>query len=194
MPAVRRKADRMSLTEATPAVAEPEKPAVQSGCPDVRLARPEDRAAILDLCFRLGEENAVFPIAREKVEALVDKALSRETGALMGVSTKDDILCGCICLDMVSMWYSSVAFITDIFNYLSPEYRKTNLARQQLRFAKMVADQFGLPLFVAIMTTIRTETKMNLYAAEKFTQVGGQFVYIPQPIRHLFKESWQIGA
>lgn len=176
------------------ATTETEHRQLQSACPDVRLGRPEDRAAILDLCYRLADENAVFPLAREKVEALVDKALSRETGALMGVSTKDDILCGCICLDMVSMWYSSVAFITDIFNYLSPEYRKTNLARQQLRFAKMVADQFGMPLFVAIMTTIRAETKMNLYAAEKFRQVGGQFVYIPEPIRHLFKESWRIGA
>lgn len=162
-------------------------------CPDVRLGVPADHDGVFKLALRLAEENAAFPVNTAKVDAVINKALAMSQGSVMGVSgPKDEEPRGFICLDMVRHWYSDVLFIADVANYVAPEYRvnSASYAKQQLRFGKKVADNFGMPFFASITSTKFTQAKMRLYERE-MANCGGQFFYIPEPIRHLFEGSFQ---
>jgi len=149
---------------------------------DVRLATEADRAGILDLCRMLHEENGIFPLRISKVEEVLDRAFRRDAvdPAFVGVVGGHDDLRGCVCIAIHSFWYAddSAKCCDELFNFVHPEHRRSDYAKQQIEFAKEIANVWGLPLMVGILSNKRTEAKVRLYE-RMLPKVGAYFVYYP---------------
>lgn len=147
--------------------------------PDVRLARPEDREAILGLTTLLHGENGLFAISPRKVEIMLDRFYNRE-GALIGVIGEIGAPVATIYLGIDQLIYTDDWTLVEQWNFVHPDHRRSNFASQLICYAKGLSDQFKLPLLVGILSNSRTEAKARLYERH-LTRAGAYFYYAQTP-------------
>jgi hypothetical protein len=74
-----------------------------------------------------------------------------------------DNLEGSILIRLSSMWYSACPLLEEYWNFVHPDYRKSERAKYMVNFAKACADKMELPLLIGIVSNDRTEAKCRLY-------------------------------
>lgn len=141
----------------------------------VRLAQPEDEAGIVELCVLLHEENGLFPLSEAKTRALVKRAIDRQGGIIGVIGDLGAPVAG-IQLALDQMYYSDQWLLNEGFNYVHPNYRKSDFAKCLIAYAKSCADKMGLPLMMGILSNHRTEEKIRLYERQ-LEKAGAYFVY-----------------
>ena len=141
----------------------------------VRLARPEDEEAIYRLLVLMHEENGLFAMDDETVKDLIHDIVSNKKG-VVGVIVEGDELQGAICLMINNLWYTREYCISDLFNFVAPAYRKSTRAKSLIQFAKTYADEIGIPLFMGIVSNVRTEAKIKLFERQ-MEKAGAFFIY-----------------
>jgi hypothetical protein len=141
----------------------------------VRLAAPEDAAAIFDLCVMLHAENGLFPLSERKVRAMIDRAFNKE-GAIIGVIGEIGKPVASIYLGLSQTVYSDSWALFEEFNFVAPEHRRTDYSKQLIAFAKSCSDKMQLPLLTGILSNQRTEAKVRLYERQ-LDKAGAYFVY-----------------
>lgn len=146
-----------------------------TNCPDVRLALPEDRDAIQNLTTMLHGENGLFAISPGKVERMLDRYYRRE-GAVIGVIGEPGAPVATIYLGVDQLIYTDDWSLTEQWNFVHPDHRRSNYARQLIAYAKQVSDGMKMPLLIGILTNKRTEAKVRLYE-QMLEKVGGYFIY-----------------
>lgn len=144
-------------------------------CPDVRMAAPEDRQAIHDLTTLLHGENGLFSIAPGKVERMLDRYYKRE-GAVIGVIGEVGAPVATIYLGVDQLVYTDEWTLVEQFNFVHPDHRRTNYARQLIAYAKHISDGMGMPLLIGILSNKRTEAKERLYG-QMLEKAGSYFIY-----------------
>lgn len=141
----------------------------------VRLAVIEDRPGLIELTTQLHGENGLFARAEDKVQRMLDRYYNRE-GAVIGVIGEVAVPVATIYLGIDQLIYTDDWALVEQWNFVHPEHRRSNYARQLIAYAKQVSDGMKLPLLTGILSNKRTEAKVRLYE-QMMEKAGAYFVY-----------------
>lgn len=142
---------------------------------NVRLAQPQDEDAIFELLTLMHEENGLFEMDADAVRALIKRVLNDKAGVI-GVIEGDDEIEGAVCLMIDKLWYAKEFCLSDLFNFVAPKYRRSTRAKSLISFAKSYSDEIGIPLFMGIVSNVRTEAKIKLLERQ-MKKAGAFFIY-----------------
>lgn len=138
----------------------------------VRPAVPEDEDKIISMISLLHEENGLFPLSERRVREYMQLYFRKE-GALIGVIGPVGDPVGSIYLKIGQPYYSETWYLEEAWNFVHPDHRRTDYAKQLLTWAKNVSTELHLPLMIGIVSNHRTEAKIRLY--EKQLEKAGAF-------------------
>jgi len=134
----------------------------------VRLATLADLEDIVGLGRLLAAENGVGDLNEDKVRIKVRQAVDRKPNdarppSICGVIGEPKTLTGMIYLEVGTLWYNDDIGLHEMWNFVHPEYRKSQRAKHLVEFAKQCAKNLDLPLHIGIISNQRTEAKVRLY-------------------------------
>lgn len=145
----------------------------------IRIAQHGDEKALYDFIAAGHNESAIYPMSTYKVNHFIDAAINRTHPIIIGVidsQTKPEIAAS-ICIVYEQLWYTDEWFLSELWNNVRPEYRRSNYAKDLLQFGKWVSDSTDRPLNIGIITTERMEAKMRLYRRQNLQQTGAYYIY-----------------
>lgn len=154
-------------------------------CPSVvRLGIPEDSQEVWRLLLAAHKENALFPLAPEKVEWIMNRALyshlipTGDTGtrAIIGVIGPVGSLEAIVFLLIGQFWYSNDHHLEEILVFTDPEHRRSHHATAIIKWMKRQVNETGLPLITGVLSTHRTEAKVRLYS--RLLPKMGEFFFV----------------
>lgn len=158
------------MSSIIPSITEPtQKPA------NIRLAEKRDEQEIFDLLKLLALENALFNVNDDKVRETIQIATDQKNG-MIGIIEQDGHVVGSVGLFIHGYWYTDDWHLQEYWNFVHPEYRRSNYAKNLIDFAKWVNENMGLILNMGIISTERTEAKVRLYGRSGLTSVGATFM------------------
>lgn len=141
---------------------------------NVRIAVSGDEDRLMKI-FRIShEDNAIAPMSEEKVMKTIKHALNRE-GSFIGIIDGAKEIEGVICATLAQMWYSDAWHYDELVNFVHPDYRKSNHAKNLMDFAKWMTEQTNVPLHIGILTAKRLDAKVRLY--QRQFKMGGAVFY-----------------
>lgn len=151
---------------------------------NVRIACRKDEDEIFNLLCSLYEENAMATIDKDKVWRMIHKG-TRDKTAIIGVIDGLKTLAATVALLPSQWWYSSEYQLEEIWNYVTPENRKSTYAKDMIQFAKWCSEEWGIPVLMGILSNKRTEAKIGLYSRQ-IQHVGALFVHnLKKEIEHV---------
>lgn len=150
----------------------------------VRVAGPKDFDEVWRLLMESHSENALFPLAEDKVRWFVNRVIypdsipPDDTGVrgVIGVIGPVGAVEGLVFLTIGSYWYSHKKHIEEFMVYVDARHRRSEHAKALIQFMKTQVELTGLPLVTGIMSTTRTEAKVRLY--ERMLPKIGAFFYL----------------
>lgn len=152
----------------------------------VRLARPQDEDAIFDLLIVMHEENGLFEMDEDAVRNMLRHVVNDQNGVIGVIEGKNGIEAA-ICLTIDKLWYAKTWCLNDVFNFVAPQHRRSTRAKSLINFAKKYADEINIPLFMGIVSNVRTEAKIKLLERQ-MRKAGAFFIYNyedEKPERHI---------
>jgi GNAT superfamily N-acetyltransferase len=141
----------------------------------VRIASPEDEAEIWGLMQEAYKEQPIMPLVKERVMEKVMMG-TRRKGGVIGVIDGKDGLEGYLIAVLSRWWYTDEWHVEELSNFVHPDHRKSQHAKNLIEFAKWFAEQMNLPLIMGIMSTKRLDAKVRLYKRQ-VTQCGAVFLH-----------------
>lgn len=144
--------------------------------PDVRLAEPADEENIMTMCQRLWEENGLFSLDEKKVAATIQRYYRRD-GVILGVIGPVGKLEASTCLALGDMHYSDEWHLSELWNYVQPEFRRSHDAEALVKFGKDCAEKMGMVLLTGIITNQHMAGKVRLYRRLLGHPAGAFFVH-----------------
>jgi GNAT superfamily N-acetyltransferase len=152
----------------------------ETGVPGVRLATKKDEGEIFGLLLMLHAENGFFTMNRDKVIAGIQWATERRGGIIYVIDEGPRVVAS---LGMVIMtdWYSDDEYLHERWNFVHPDYRKSDYAQKLLNQAKWSHEWFKargklMPFYCGINSLKRTEAKIRMYARQ-MPCIGAYFAY-----------------
>jgi hypothetical protein len=155
------------------------------GVEGVRVATPSDEDQIFALLMMLHAENGIFGVNPTKVRHGIQWATQRRGGIIFCIDEGSRIV-ATLGLLVTSDWYSDDEYLLERWNYVHPEYRKSNYARKLLEQSKWTSDFFTrgalrkgrppMPFQCGINSFERTEGKVRMYARH-MPCIGAFFMY-----------------
>ena len=146
----------------------------------VRVADERDEDELMSLCEGLHSENALFPMSAVKVRAMLRAALvgpvHMRRGIVGIVGPAGDIE-GSIFLEINSLWYSDEYVLSELWNYVRPQFRSSSNSKDMIAFAKLMSERFKLPLMIGVLSNERTEAKIRHYRQQLGAPAGAFFVH-----------------
>lgn len=142
----------------------------------VRKASSKDEPELIDMCHALWAENAMFRMNERKVKDMLARAFDGR-GGIVGVIGETGHLQAAIYLSIGQFWYTDEWCLEEIFNYVRPEFRRSDNAKNMIAFGKRAADELGIPLVIGVVSNIRTQAKVSLYKRQLSEPVGAYFAY-----------------
>jgi GNAT superfamily N-acetyltransferase len=129
-------------------------------------------------------ENGLFPLAPDKVEFFLQRALNPsliqpgDTGprGVIGVIGPVGALEGIVFVTISCFWYTHAKNLDEFIVYVDPECRKSGHARALVEWMKNQVEITGLPLMTGIISNTRTEAKCELY--RRMLPKIGEFFYL----------------
>lgn len=148
----------------------------------VRLATRRDSEDILELCRLNHEENGRGRFSEDKVWNVIVRALdvSRNDPGLIGVVGETRVE-GSLAIVVNEPWDSDDGHLACLWNFVLPEFRaKTTHSRDLLAWAKRLSEPapvgLGLPLWMGMIASPKTEAKMRLYRRQLGDPIGYTFM------------------
>lgn len=158
---------------------------LEQGVPGVRLATKADEGDIYALLVLMHAEMGFFTMNPEKVIAGIKQATDRQGGIIFVI---DDGLRAVASLGMTisnPAWYTDDEALVERWNFVHPDYRRTDYARKLLETGKWAHEWFKargklMPFVCGINSFHRTEAKIRLFA-RYMPCIGGNFMYGEPP-------------
>lgn len=138
----------------------------------VRPAVPQDEDKIVSMISLLHDENGLFPLSEKKVREYMQRYF-RQEGALIGVIGDVGDPVASVYLEIGQPYYSEAWFLNEAWNFVHPDFRRSDYAKKLIGWAKDVSETMKLPLMMGIVSNHRTEAKVRLY--EKQVEKAGAF-------------------
>lgn len=144
--------------------------------PKIRVATSADAPEIERLLHMMHAEGGMFELDMECARAMFARAFDKR-GGIIGVIGAGDSIEAMIYLLITRQWYTYQHHLEEVFNYVRPDCRKSNHARDLIGFAKNCSDELKLPLVIGVLTNIRIAPKVRLYQRELGLPAGAFFVF-----------------
>lgn len=150
----------------------------------VRVAGAQDFDEVWRLLMESHQENALFPLAEDKVRWFVNRAIYPETippedvgiRGVIGVIGPVGAVEGLVFLTIGSYWYSHEKHLEEFMVFVDPRHRRSEHAKALVSWMKLQVELTGLPLMTGIMSTSRTEAKCRLY--QRMMPKVGEFFFV----------------
>lgn len=142
----------------------------------VRLATIDDCQDILALCHMLFEENGFASLNEHKVMMTIAQGVTLD-GGMIGVIGAPGALEGVISLSFDGLWYTDDIHLSERYNFVHPDHRKSGHAKALIEFAKRSAAELGVPLIIGVISNERTEAKIRLYRRQLGEMAGAFFIH-----------------
>lgn len=155
----------------------------------VRIAVPEDEAALMALCEEARAEQGEHPLNAGKLRAILQRGIALQN-AIIGVIGPVGAPLAYIVILVDPIWYSDDKQLLELTSFVHPNARKAfvaadgtiknpTLGKELIAFAKKCADETGMHLTIGVMSNIRTEAKVRLYERQ-LPKAGAFFIYRPE--------------
>jgi GNAT superfamily N-acetyltransferase len=146
---------------------------------NIRLGVPEDVHDVMELALSACDENGFVHPNPEKLLAEIWPALNYDRGLVGLIGPEGQKPEGAVLLRIGNMWYSDQEVLEEKAIFIHPDFRsaKGGRARRLCEFSKQVADEFGLPLIIGVLSNHRTEAKIKLYERQFGKPSGAFFLY-----------------
>jgi hypothetical protein len=131
----------------------------------LRIAGPDDFQELFRICCLLHKENGQFSFSELKVREIIWRSVNRDGGLVAVIGSPSDIK-AMILLTIEEVYYSQDQEIVERWNFVRPDCRKTDYAKQMIRFAKRCAAETGLVTSLGIISDERLAAKRRLYERE----------------------------
>ena len=161
----------------------------EEGVPGVRLAKPSDEDQIFELLLLLHAENGMFGVNPFKVREGIRWA-TRRKGGIIWVVNEGPLVVASLGMLITTDWYSDDEYLLERWNYVHPNYRRSDYGRRMLEQAKATSDWFtrsarrdgrsDMLFMCGINSFDRTEAKVRLYARH-MPCIGAYFLYGEPP-------------
>lgn len=150
-----------------------------SGCPDVRLAVPQDLPGLLELMRIACREDAQHEMDEERVLNMLRRYYDKQ-GAIIAVIGEEGFPEAYILMIMDEIWYAKPGThqLLELSLFVHPDYRKSDRAKQLMQFGKQASEGLAVDLTIGVFSNSRTEAKIRLYQRQ-FRTVGAYFCYHP---------------
>jgi GNAT superfamily N-acetyltransferase len=150
-----------------------------SGCPDVRLAVPQDLPGLLELMRVACREDAEHEMDEERVINMLRRYYEKQ-GAIIAVIGQEGLPEAYILMIMDDIWYAKPGTLQllELSLFVHPDYRKSDRAKQLMQFSKQASEGLSVDLTIGVFSNKRTEAKIRLYQRQ-YKQVGAYFMYHP---------------
>lgn len=135
-----------------------------------------DLPQILEMGRELYLENSLMPLSESSTLEVITSAINGENGVI-GVIGSIGHVEAMIHLTIGKFWYTESPHVEELYNYVRPEFRKSNNAKSLIEFAKDTAKKMGVPLLISILSNERTQTKIRLYERVLGKSAGAFFLY-----------------
>jgi|HubBroStandDraft_2_1064218.scaffolds.fasta_scaffold572515_2 hypothetical protein len=143
----------------------------------IRIATQDDFQEIFRVCCLLHSENGAHEFSEWKVRHLIWRGVNQEKSIIGVIGPSNDIKAMIyLVIDPVS--YSDDSQLLELWNYVRPDYRKSDFAKRMILFAKKCSDETGLDLTIGIISDKRLEAKKRLYH-RLLPEGGAFFIYRP---------------
>lgn len=144
---------------------------------NVRIATSKDEDSLYGILLMAHRENAAMPVSEVRVKEIIKHATNKK-GGVIGVIDGPKEIEGILSLQLSRMPYTDEWHLEDICNFVHPDYRKSQHAKDLIQFGKWIAEQMGFPLFIGILTAKRLEAKRRFYN-RWVKEVGSVYVHNP---------------
>jgi GNAT superfamily N-acetyltransferase len=146
--------------------------------PEVMPADLSDLDDVIAVARELGQENSAYAVNDDVAIPMIRGVLAGD-GLVGVIRDKDKCITGTIMLRISHHWSSAKPFLDEFWVYVRPEYRKSNMARQLIQFAKHQADKLNLLLRIGIISKIELSRKLALYERLLGSPATAHFSYRP---------------
>ena len=147
------------------------------GCPDVRLAVPEDIPVLMELLRAGCAEDSNHTIDEDKIFDMVRRYFEKG-GAVIAVIGEIGEPVAVLLMIVDQIWYSPDYQIYQLLLYVHPDYRKSDKAKQLIQFSKTTSEGLSLDLTAGALSTEKTAAKIRLFQRQ-FQSTGAYFRYVP---------------
>lgn len=144
--------------------------------PVVRIAVKADLPQLLQMGRDLHKENGLLSLSEEKIRETAQRGIDGK-GGVIGVIGPIGGVEAMIHLVIGEYWYTDDVHLEELYNYVRPEYRRTQNAKALIGYAKKCAEGMNLPLLIGVISNKRTAEKIRLYSRMLGTQAGAYFLY-----------------
>ncbi len=128
----------------------------------VRMATPQDEAAVLELCWLAHEERQERSLSKPKAQAMVRKCLTTDEG-LIGVIDAGPAIGAMVGLVISSAWCSDDLELYDWLMFVRADCRHLRYLTPLFVFSKEQAIRLGIPLWMGFVGDERVEAKARAY-------------------------------
>lgn len=144
---------------------------------NVRMASPADAPGILSLFRMSHDEDGIFTLAEDLVMERLDAAFRKQDGIVGVIGNDHDALEGGIYLAISRPSFTKDFYLSELWNYVHPDHRRTRHAVDLIEFAKRCSADIGLPMIAGLVSNTQTEAKVRLYQRELGEPAGAFFVH-----------------
>jgi hypothetical protein len=144
--------------------------------PKVRIAVPADEDDVMSMCRRLWEENGLFTLNEDKVRGYLHRCF-KQKGAIVGVIGETGHLEASTCLILSDYWYSDQWHLSELWNFVDGDHRRSHNAEALIEFGKSCAMKMNMPLVTGIITNRSMAGKVRLYRRALGYPAGAFFVF-----------------
>jgi hypothetical protein len=81
------------------------------------------------------------------------------------------------CLLISETYYSCAWHLSELWNFVKPEFRKSRNAEALIEFGKKCSNEIGIPLITGIITNSKLAQKVRLYRKRLGYPAGAFFIY-----------------
>lgn len=153
--------------------------------PIVRLADSDDEDDLVAMTRELHKESGLrnsldepLPFSEKKVRAMLRKIIPDSHNSVIGIIGAPGRIEGSVCIVRDEPWYSDHEFIQEKWNFVLPEFRKSNNAQTLIAFSQAVSCAWKRLLIMGVMSTERQPAKMRFYKRQMGCEpFGGFFVF-----------------
>ena len=154
--------------------------------PEVTYRRLQETSEDLELVFdfltstfvqehQMGPLSAVNFSPKKSIPFLV---AAIQCGAW--IAEYDGKIVGSIGLQVSAPWYAEINYISDLWLYVIPEYRKHGVAGSLIEIAEAESSEKGLPLMLGLFNDVDVDKKMEFLKGKGFRMVGAQFLKVQE--------------
>lgn len=138
---------------------------------EFRLATPQDGRAIFDLLCLMHAEVALAPLNPEKLARAIVYTVEH---GMQIVGELDGRIIATAALIVDSWWYSDEQFLRDLWVFVHPDHRRSNVAAGLVEHVREAAEIWGLPLVISVFGSKDSGRKIQ-WMSRRMQQMGGLF-------------------